>query len=197
MIIDEAHRRNIPVTAHAIGEEGIINCVHACIDCIEHGHFITHSLACEMAKKNISYVPTLAVYRHIASDPEIPAYAQEKSRKIVDRHLQAFLWAKEAGVNIGTGSDAGSSKMPHPSIISEIVALGDAGMNTSEVLRAATSNAARILKMENLLGVIKPHAIADCVLIDGDPLENLQALMKISCVIKEGQVAYCGQRGAL
>lgn len=191
MIIDEAHRRNIPVTAHAIGEEGIMNCIRAGIDCIEHGHFITRSLACEMVEKNVSYVPTIAVYRHLTSDGEIPVYAREKSRRIVNRHLQAFLWAKEAGVNIGAGSDAGSPKMPHPSLFSEIVALRDAGMNSLEALKAATSNASSILKMGNLLGVIKPHAVADCVLIDGDPIENLQDLKKISCVIKGGCIVYC------
>lgn len=191
MIIDEAHRRHIPVTAHAIGEEGITNCIRAGIDCIEHGHFITPSLAFEMAKKNVSYVPTLAVYRHLASDDEIPIYAQEKSRKIVNRHLQAFLWAKEAGIKIGAGSDAGSPKMPHPSLLTEIVELKNAGMNSLEALKAATSTASSILKMENLLGVIKPDSIADCVLIDGDPIENIQDLKKISYVIKEGHIVYC------
>ncbi len=190
MIVNEAHRRHLPVTAHAIGEAGISNCVEAGIDCIEHGHYITPSLAQEMSKKDISYVPTLAVYKHLAEDPEIPEYAREKSKKIIERQMQAFQWAQKAGVRIGAGSDTGSAKMPHPSLLRELIALNKAGLGIEEVIKTATSEAAKILKMEGRLGVIRPGALADCVLVGGTPWVKLDDMDKIFCVIKGGSLFY-------
>src|SRR5262249_45374031 len=72
VICREARRFGLKVAAHAIGEEGIANAVHGGIDTIEHGHFLTPELAAEMARRGTVLIPTLHVYRQIASMPGIP-----------------------------------------------------------------------------------------------------------------------------
>lgn len=190
MIIDEAHRRKVPVTAHAIGENGIRACLEAGIDCIEHGHFIQPDMARRMAEQNTALVPTLYVYQNLAENPDIPAYAREKSLEVVKQHSKAVNCACRKGVLIGTGSDAGSPNTPHPSLLEEILAMEHIGFSTIDVLRATTSNAAEILGMKGKLGAVSEEAFADLLIVDDNPADNLRALEAPFAVIAGGRVHY-------
>ncbi|MCI8560844.1 MAG: amidohydrolase family protein [Dorea sp.] len=188
MIIDEAHRRKVPVTAHAIGENGIRACLKAGIDCIEHGHFIQPDMARQMAEHGTALVPTLYVYRNLAKNPDIPEYAREKSLEVIEQHSKAANCAYCEGVLIGSGSDAGSPNTPHPSLLEEILSMEQVGISRIDALRAATSNAAEILGMKGKLGVVSEDAFADLLIADDDPTENLQVLRKPFAVIADGKV---------
>lgn len=187
-ICHEAHRFGLSVAAHAIGEEGIANAVDGGIDTIEHGHFLTPELAAEMARRGTALIPTLFVYRQIASMPGIPAYAQEKARAIVERHRLAVRYAREAGVVIGAGTDAGSPLTPHPALVEELTCLVDAGLTPAEALRSATSDAAGILGMGDEIGTVAPGRTADLVAVGGDPTADLEALRDVRLVVKGGTV---------
>lgn len=190
IIIDEAHRRNIPVTAHAIGEAGIRNCLEAGIDCIEHGHYITEDMAEEMAEKNIAYVPTFYIYQSLSNNEKIPAYAREKSKAILDMHRSALLCAYKKGVLIGTGSDAGSCHSPHPSLHEELKTLDEGGLKREDVLKAATFDAAKILRESHRLGAVKEGFLADLVLVKGSPMTDWGVLDNPLLVIKNGELVF-------
>ena len=188
VICREAHRFGLKVAAHAIGEEGIANAVHGGIDTIEHGHFLTPELAAEMARRGTVLIPTLYVYRQIASMPGIPAYAQEKAKRIVERHQLAVRHAREAGVVIGAGTDAGSPLTPHPCLIRELACLVDAGLTRAEALAAATGTAARVLGLEESIGTITPGMAADLVAVGGDPTGDLDRLRDVRLVVRDGRL---------
>lgn len=190
MIVDEAHRRNVKVTAHAIGEIGIRGCLKAGIDCIEHGHCITKDMAAEMLEKNISLVPTFYIYQHLSSNTEVPEYARKKATEIIACHREALKRCHEAGVLIGAGSDAGSPYSPHPSLMEELYALEEGGLSKEEVLAATTGNAARIIGGSVKFGFIKEGYLADIVITKGDPLESLSVLENPEHVIKNGEVVF-------
>ena len=190
IIVDEAHRRNLRVTAHAIGESGIRGCIDAGIDCIEHGHCITEKMAVEMHEKGIALVPTFYIYQHLSSTETVPGYAREKARQIIGRHRDALKWAHERGVLIGAGSDAGSPFGPHPLLLKEIIALTDGGLTNSEALTAATYNAAKILGIEDRLGSVKKGMLADLVLVCGDPFKELKILESPMLVLKDGKTVF-------
>ncbi len=188
MIVDEAHRRNVKVTAHAIGENGIRECLKAGIDCIEHGHYIQEDMAGVMRKQGTALVPTFFIYRHLAEDAGIPPYAKEKAIRVVEHHRKALRLAREKGILIGTGSDAGSPQAPHPCLAEEILALEEGGLSRLEVLRAATANAGAILGLAGRLGVIAEGAFADLIFVDGSPFDDLNVLRNPAKVIARGRV---------
>ncbi|MEG1823903.1 MAG: amidohydrolase family protein [Cloacibacillus sp.] len=190
MIVDESHRRNVKVTAHAIGESGIRGCLQAGIDCIEHGHCITEDMAAEMKRKNIALVPTFYIYQHLSSNPNVPAYARKKASEIIERHRKALKYCYAAGITIGAGSDAGSPYSPHPSLIQELYALAEGSMDNADVIKAATGNAAVILGAENNLGFTRSGYLADLILTEENPIENLSTLEKPSLVIKNGKIVW-------
>lgn len=188
VICDEAHRFGLKVAAHAIGEQGIANAVHGGVDTIEHGHFLTPELAAEMARRGTALIPTLFVYRQIATMPGIPAYAQEKAKAIVERHRRVVGLARDAGVAVGAGTDAGSPETPHPTLVEELQCLVEAGMTPAEALVAATGDAARILGLESEIGAIAPGLAADLVAVDGDPTGDLARLRRVRLVVRDGRV---------
>ena len=97
----EAHNLGVPVAAHAIGREGIRNCLKAGVDTIEHGQQLTPDLADELAAYGGSLIPTLFVYSQIAEKSAIPEYARAKARALLPEHEGAVEAARTAGVPIG------------------------------------------------------------------------------------------------
>ena len=189
MIMDEAHRRHVPVTAHAIGEQGIRACLEAGIDCIEHGQYIQEDMAQFMAQHGVAFVPTFYIYKHLTEDPNTPEYAREKASRVLEHHKNAVRLAKQYGVTIGTGSDAGSPNTPHPALQEELEALTESGLTNTEILAAATGNAAKILWQEGKVGTVAPGAFADLLLVDADPTADLTVLRKLRMVIANGEIA--------
>jgi imidazolonepropionase-like amidohydrolase len=189
-LVEEAHKRGVPVAAHAIGRKGISNAVAAGVDTIEHGHQLTYLLATELAARNGALVPTLFVYRQISEQPGIPEYAQEKAKAIISEHRQAIQLARMAGVRIGSGTDAGSPLTPHGSLVNEILALVDVGLSPLEALKSATYDAAVILGKGKELGRIEPGFLADLILVAENPLEDLSRLRSVLSVWKEGRLVF-------
>lgn len=197
VICEEAHRFGLKVAAHAIGEEGIANAVLAGVDTIEHGHFLTPALAAEMARRGTALIPTLLVYRQIATMPGIPAYAQAKAAAIVERHRRVVGLARDAGVLVGAGTDAGSPETPHPTLVGELQCLTAAGMTPAEALVAATGDAARILGLEGEIGTIAPGRAADLVAVGGDPTADLEHLRDVRLVVRDGRLVRSGPGSGL
>jgi imidazolonepropionase-like amidohydrolase len=95
----------------------------------------------------------------------------------------------DAGITVSVGSDAGNIGTLHgPSIFRELELLEQAGLTPLQVLRAATLNGAKALALETELGTIAPGKLADLVLLDGDPLEDLENLSRIFRVLRDGRV---------
>lgn len=197
IIIDEAHRRNVKVTAHAIGEQGIKGCLDAHIDCIEHGHCITEAMALDMKAKDISFVPTYYIYQHLSAHDDVPEYARKKAAEIIARHKEALKFCYEAGVRIGAGSDAGSPHAPHPSLMKELYALASGPLSNIDVLTAATSHAAEIIGVSHKLGFLREGYLADIVLVNGNPVKDLSCLENPVAVIKDGELIFNNDKNNL
>jgi imidazolonepropionase-like amidohydrolase len=186
-ICDEAHRFGLKVAAHSISEEGIWNCIRAGIDSIEHGHFLKEDAMEQMRENVIFWVPTLYVYKQIATGEDLPVYAREKAKEIVDIHRDAFRKGLELGVPLACGSDAGSPNTPHTSLIEEMGYMVACGCATSVALRAATYTAAKALDMEESIGSLDVGKRADLLAVRENPLEDIAALRNVVLVIKDGR----------
>lgn len=110
--------------------------------------------------------------------PTPPPAAMENVRKVWD-----------AGITVVMGTDAGNIGTLHgPSVFREMQLMNKAGLTPLEVLRSATTNGAKTLGMEKELGSLAPGKLADLVILDADPLANVDNLSKIHRVIKDGTV---------
>jgi imidazolonepropionase-like amidohydrolase len=95
----------------------------------------------------------------------------------------------DAGITVVMGTDAGNIGTLHgPAVFREMQMMVQAGLTPLEVLRSATSNGARALGMEDQVGAIAPGRLADLVVLDADPLEDIGNSSSIRLVLKGGAV---------
>ena len=115
------------------------------------------------------------------SDPALTkSFYQNLRQQVADMH--------RAGVPLLAGSDAGSACLvPGFSLHDELGRLAEAGLSPLEALRTATLNPARFLAATDSLGSIAPGKLANLVLLNGSPLEDIRNVQKISAVVLNGR----------
>ena len=96
--------------------------------------------------------------------------------------------AYQHGVSLVTGSDAGNFLVIHgPTVQREVELWVKAGIPPAAALQAATYAAARLLRAENRLGSIRQGNDADLLIVDGNPLEDINAIERVSMVFFKGE----------
>lgn len=186
VICNEAHRFGLKVASHAIGRDGIHNSILAGVDTIEHGHFLDDELVALMEERNTAWIPTLFVYKQIATQEGIPSYARDKAEEIVSIHRNAFECYFNRNIVIGAGSDAGSPCTSHRALLDELYTMNEMIPDAKEVLKTATVNAGKILGHD--VGQIKEGYRANLILLKENPLECLSNLENIKMVVIRGKV---------
>jgi len=187
--VDEAHRHNLPTTAHAHGAAGIANAVAAGVDMIEHGSFMT----AEGAESDPAIIKAIAdagipIGATIAQKP-VPGLAPPpRIVKILPLIIAVFRDIRAAGIPLVCSSDAGIGPLkPHnalpygPAMMANV--LGDA---PADALRAVTSLAAQACHLGDRKGRLAPGFDADLLAVAGDPLTDLTALTAVSAVFRAG-----------
>jgi imidazolonepropionase-like amidohydrolase len=186
--VDEAHSWGVPIAAHAIGKTGIANCVRVGIDSIEHGSQITTELAKEMAAQGVFHSATISALAGIIGHPEdVPPFAVEKGKQIWEMAQEAFRRGIRAGVRQVCGTDAGTPHNPHGSAPREVIRMVEWGLPPLRALRAATANGAELLRVPDV-GTVEAGKQADLVLWQGDPIEDVTALLSPGVVMQRGEV---------
>lgn len=174
-VADEARRRGSYVAAHAYSPEAIVHSVTHGIRSIEHGNLLDEPTAILMADRGAFLVPTLATYaamdRH-GVDLGMPEVARAKNAEVLDAGQRAVQIALAAGVQVGFGTDLmGSLESEQLSGLR----LQAEAVGAFETLRSATSVNADLIGRADL-GRITPGAVADLVLVEGDPLSDIEVL---------------------
>jgi imidazolonepropionase-like amidohydrolase len=186
--VDEARSWGRVIGAHAIGPEGIARAVRAGVDSIEHGTMLTAETARLMKEHDAVLVPTISAIRGIVQHPdEVPDYAVAKATALADVGRDAFRRAIRAGVRIACGTDAGTPFNPHGTTPVEIVRMVEWGLTPLRAMRAATSEAADLLRLPGV-GRVEEGAAADLVLYDASPIEAIDAVLKPALVLRSGEV---------
>ena len=186
--VDEAHSWGRAVAAHAIGPAGILQAARAGVDSVEHGSMLTADGVKVLKELGTFHVPTISAIRGMVEHPdEVPAYAVEKATAIAELARDAFRRSLRAGVKIACGTDAGTPFNPHGNAPVELVRMVEWGMTPLQALRSATTSAAELLRLPEV-GVVRPGAVADLVLYDASPLEDIGAITKPALVMQAGAV---------
>ncbi len=184
-IVDEAHRNDLRVAAHAHGDAGIRACIRAGVDCIEHGSLATDDTVKLMAETGTFLVGTTALADHMAVD-RIHPILQKKAADIFPQARRMFGKALEAGVKIACGSDAPA--IPHGTQADELIAMVDRGMTPMQALQAATVTSAELIEREHDLGRLAPGYLADVIAVPGDPSKDIKVTKDVCFVMKDGDI---------
>jgi imidazolonepropionase-like amidohydrolase len=132
--------------------------------------------AAVVANQGVYVVPTLVVIHVLAAQGRelgLPAESQQKVELIRRQSLQGLESMSRAGVKVGFGSDLLGETYVHQC---REFAIRKEVFSSFEILRQATSTNAEILQQEGKLGCIKPGAHADLLVVDGDPLKDIELL---------------------
>ena len=175
-LVQTAKNANKWVSVHTGTPQEIVEAVNAGANTLEYGSYQPlDSLAIQaMLDHQIMYIPALV---RSESDSQQLAIAKANVQKV---------W--RAGVPIGVGADAQDYLQFGRSLQREMELLVEAGLDPLYVLRSATWLAATYLKKDDLLGAITPDRLADLVIIDGTPWENISDIKNVYTVIQEGRI---------
>jgi len=174
--VEEARARRTYAFAHAYIPESIERAVRAGVRSIEHGNLIDDASARLMAERGCFLVPTLVTYDQISrfgKTHRFPEAALQKLGDVLHAGAGAIEKALRAGVKVGFGTDLLGETHPAQS---EEFALRARVQNNADVLRSVTIVNADLLQHSDRLGVVKPGAFADLLLVNGDPLKDLGVL---------------------
>ncbi len=189
--IREAHKAGKKTAVHAHGATGIKNAVRAGIDSVEHGSYIDDECIEMMLRRNTAYVHTLAVDYFLFKDGNernVAKYAVEKAKRAHEHHVKGFLKAWNAGVLIGTGTDAGTPYNPHYGTYMELVLMAELGLDPMDVIAAGTINSAKIAGVDEWCGSLSIGKKANFIVLENNPLKNMHCLKDVKEVYLNGRL---------
>lgn len=189
-IVETANEYGMVTAAHAHGVEGMKRAILAGINSIEHGTKMNDEIMELMKQKGTYYVPTISAGRFVAEKAKIKGFYPDvivpKALEIGPQIQNTFAKAYKSGVKIAFGTDSGVSL--HGENGKEFGFMVEAGMPVIEAIQSATVEAAKLLRIQNEVGIIKAGMLADIVATDENPLQNIKALESVSFVMKGGVV---------
>jgi imidazolonepropionase-like amidohydrolase len=189
-LVQEAGVLERRVAAHAHGTEGIKVAVRAGVTSIEHGSFLDAEGARMMAQRGTYLVPTLSAGETVMAAAEsgrLTGLRAEKGRQAGAAMRNAVRIAREAGVKIALGTDAGVGA--HGRNGHEFTLMVEwGGLTPMQSIVAGTQTAAQLLGWEDRIGTLRPGLFADVVAVAGDPTQNIRTLETAVFVMKNGVV---------
>jgi imidazolonepropionase-like amidohydrolase len=187
---DVAHHSGLRLAVHSYGPDGARDAVRAGADSIEHATDMDDQTIEEMARRGTFYVPTIDHNRYYVEYRKQFGYDEEVATKIneyIERNLATARRALKAGVRFAVGSDAVFTMFGQNT--RELEWFVKAGMSPEQALTAATTYGAALLGMEKTLGAIAPGYFADIVAVEGDPMRDIDVIVRhVRWVMKGGKV---------
>jgi len=198
-LVDEAHRKKMKVACHARSAEAVKQAVRSGIDFIGHANYIdSEALDLLIENKDRVYVgPAIAWEMAFLDNAEEMGYKND-SREVIEYQkeleetISSYKKMKEAGIKILVGGDYGLDIAPHGTYAKDLEYYVNLfGFSNAEALHCATSLGGEAMGNNGLLGKLEEGKLADLVIIDGNPLEDITVLQdhkKIKAVMKDGLI---------
>jgi imidazolonepropionase-like amidohydrolase len=178
--VEEAEAASTYVMAHAYNDESVRNCLESGVRSIEHGNLIDEETARLIARAGAYLVPTLVTYEALSEEGKSYNVSEDVIRKIDEARglgIRALRFAYEAGVRIASGSDLlgplQDRKARELEIKPEV-------LSPMASLLSATKTNASLFGMEGEIGTVERGKLADLLVVEGNPLEDIAVLQKKS-----------------
>lgn len=191
-IVEEATAANIYVAGHAYTSRAINRGLECGVRTIEHGNLMDESSIPLFKKYDAFYVPTLSTYHALAArgrEGHLPADIYTKLNEVLDHAVGALELAHSNGISIAFGTDLFADL--HDQQLNEFVLRSEV-QPAADLIRSATTVGARLLQQSDQLGVVAVGALADLLVVDGNPLEDIRVLTTpestLKLVMKQGHV---------
>jgi imidazolonepropionase-like amidohydrolase len=191
VIVDEASKYNIPVMAHAHGDEGGYAAVKAGVRSIEHGTYLSKRTLSLMKKKGTYLVPTFSTVVDLTEpggdydDPVLFIRGQHMLPALENTVKIAY----EMGVKIATGADTRYGPNSTTRVGMEITNFVDLGMKPIDAIRSATIIGAELLMIADKTGTIEVGKEADLIVVTNNPLKNIRTIQDVVFVMSNGEIA--------
>jgi len=187
--VDEAHKAGKPVAVHAHAADAVRRAILAGADTVEHGALMDDAVIDLLVQKQVVYVPNLYLAEYYLANGQKFHFNEEQlryTRDFMKPRAEAFAKAVKKGARIVFGTDAVAGMAGHTAPEFERrVALG---MPAQQAITSATSTPAKVLGMAEKIGDLKPGMFADIIAVEGNPLEDIKALGRVTFVMKEGTI---------
>lgn len=196
--VEEAENMGSYVSTHAQATRGIKMALKNGVKCIEHGFYLDEECIELMVKNDCYLVPTLAIMHasklYFQGKEGVLPYLKEKTEKSYEAHYRSLEMARKAHITVGVGCDfLGDAAFgcPYSEATLELERLCVAGYTPMEVITMATKVNARLLQMEDQLGTLESGKLADVLLVDGKPDEDIRVLRRsdhVKLVVQDGRI---------
>ena len=189
-IVREAATKNVPVEAHAHGDEGAMAAVKAGVRSIEHGTYLSDATLQLMKERGTYLDPTYTTVLDLidaGGDYDVPAL-RIRGEHMLPRLRDTIARARQLGVKIVTGSDTGYGPNSLTRIGQEITHFVEMGFTPLQALQSATLVNAEMLRLEKSIGVLEAGYDADLIAVEKNPLETITALQDPLLVISNGRI---------
>jgi imidazolonepropionase-like amidohydrolase len=196
VICEEAHRRNRRVSAHSRGAEGCKMSVRAGVDILDHGTLVDEEAIDLIASRNVFVVPALNYQLAIIErGPEFgfPQEFMDKTgyREELETACVNMRRLFNAGVRVLPGGDYGFAWCPHGEYARDLQTFVELiGLTPMQTLVAATRWGSELMRMEDRIGTLEAGKLADLLLVDGNPLQDIRILQdrsRLALVMQNGQ----------
>ena len=194
---DICSRRGFRVMAHATNPEAVKSAIQLGAHSVEHGYIMDDECVALFLERDTWYVPTLCISnltpRQASNQWEadwverstLTEALADRADAAAEEHRAAFLSALRAGVKMAAGSDI---RPLTDGVLLELGLWVRAGATPWEALVAATRNGAAICGVGDELGTIEEGKIADLIVVDRNPLEDINNLRRLQLVLKDGRI---------
>jgi len=191
-VVRAAHEHHKYVVAHSGDSVAIKQALAQGVTSFEHAYRLDEQTAAMLVGPNIFVTPTLCVTRSESwmRANHFEEHSIQQALAAADDHLLSVQRAIRAGVTLINGTDYPPGDLVDgvPAAVHEMLLMAGAGLTPLQALQSISSQAARLLRIDDHVGQIRPGYVGDLIAVEGDPLADLEVLRDILLVVQGGEV---------
>ncbi len=181
-VVEATHHRGKKIRSHVTGKKAILACIEANVDILDHADQIDEECVDRIVASNTFVCPSLYLLKAIMDtvraqdDGTIDTPFFEIMQRDFDNMQRMLPYAAQGGARFMVGDDWGTAMTPHGDYIEEMKLYVECGVAALDVIRWATMHPAESMGMGDELGTIEAGKIADLLVVNGDPSQDIGIL---------------------